>query len=410
MIHVWRLSEAGERNLGLACTKDGLVLGRTALIERRDQGFIVRERSEIERLLCRAYRTDVAVARLMPGLATVAAALNANDPCLARIAAVHLRIPDLPNDTARDGMEAEDSLIKYTRDESGGSDWNPALHPRTGTPPNPGWFAPTDGSGTESSPIRTAQNDDPTQRSDASPSVGDDWVRLPSGHQRIDELSDFIEWMANAKPQDEQAIRAEIKRYFYDAGDQGSAAALNSALTVLLRPDITRQDRQKLLNGLDAFTRVDPPAWVPIRDIVTDAAILGAILSPAEAWKRGWASRGRYFEEQLSDKSLHPDFETIDNFSSGVATSIKSIDLNAATYRDISQLKYKLNRYVNDVSEYNGGNLAGDEVQSSSITGRVLSLAIPKASMTETQRIAIEEVRAWAKALKNPVEIIITEF
>jgi len=37
MIHVWRLSEAGERNLGLARTKDGLVLGRTALIERRDQ-------------------------------------------------------------------------------------------------------------------------------------------------------------------------------------------------------------------------------------------------------------------------------------------------------------------------------------------------------------------------------------
>lgn len=62
------------------------------------------------------------------------------------------------------------------------------------------------------------------------------------------------------------------------------------------------------------------------------------------------------------------------------------------------------------MSEYNGGNLAGDEVQSSSITGRVLSLAIPKSSMTETQRIAIEEARAWAKALKSPVEIIITEF
>jgi hypothetical protein len=37
------------------------------------------------------------VDRLMPGLHTVAAAMNANDPCLARIAAVHLRIPDLPD-------------------------------------------------------------------------------------------------------------------------------------------------------------------------------------------------------------------------------------------------------------------------------------------------------------------------
>src|ERR1700680_1624469 len=87
----WRLSEAGEHNLGLACTGDGLLLGRTPLIERRDERFIVRGRREIERLLSRAYQTDLVADRLMPGLATVAAALNADDPCLARIAAVHLR-------------------------------------------------------------------------------------------------------------------------------------------------------------------------------------------------------------------------------------------------------------------------------------------------------------------------------
>ena len=82
----------------------------------------------------------------------------------------------------------------------------------------------------------------------------DNWVRLRPGPQRIDELADFIEWIANAKPEDEQAIRAEIKRYFYDVGDQGSAAALNSALTVLLRPGITKEDRQQILDHqLDAF-------------------------------------------------------------------------------------------------------------------------------------------------------------
>jgi len=30
--------------------------------------------------------------------------------------------------------------------------WNPALHPRTGTPPNPGWWAKTGGSGTAQEP------------------------------------------------------------------------------------------------------------------------------------------------------------------------------------------------------------------------------------------------------------------
>lgn len=54
------------------------------------------------------YETDPPVERIMPGLATVARALNANDQCLARIAAVHLRIPDLPDALARSDMEAED--------------------------------------------------------------------------------------------------------------------------------------------------------------------------------------------------------------------------------------------------------------------------------------------------------------
>ncbi len=354
---MWRLSDGGEDNLGLACTNDGLVLGRTPLIERRDHRFVVRDRGEIEALLTRAYRKNVAADRLMSGLATVAAALNANDPCLACIAAVHLRLPDLADRSARDGMEGADCLIKS-------GDWNPALHPRAGAPPNPGWFAPTEGageetpamqtgqkgnpaggsdpraSGDESSSVRVAQNDDPTRRSDASPSVGDDWGRLPPGPQRIDELADFVEWIANAKPEDEQAIRAEIKRYFYDAGDQGSANALNSALTVLLRSGITREERQKILDSLDVYTRADPREYVQNRDWATGAALLGggvppiaagettaaegavaegtvaeakpgAITSAAEAWKRGWAARGQYSINFSAMVRCRPAFEPL---------------------------------------------------------------------------------------------------
>jgi hypothetical protein len=170
MIHqVWRLSEPGDHNLGLACTEQGLLLGRTPLIERRNGRFAVRERSEIERLLSRAYRAELPLERLMAGLTTVASALNANDPGLA---AVHLRIPDLPSLTARDEMEAADILIKSV-------DWNPALHPRTGAPPNPGWFAPTGGSDNESSSIRIAQNDVRAERPNTPPTVGGDWPRQP---------------------------------------------------------------------------------------------------------------------------------------------------------------------------------------------------------------------------------------
>jgi hypothetical protein len=117
MIHrIWRLSETSDHNnLGLTCTDQGLLLGRTPLIERRDGRFVVRERDAIERLLSHAYRTNYSAGRIMPGLATVAAAFNANDQGLARIAAVHLQIPDLPDQAARDAVEAADVLIKYAR-------------------------------------------------------------------------------------------------------------------------------------------------------------------------------------------------------------------------------------------------------------------------------------------------------
>jgi hypothetical protein len=192
---IWRLSEDTPDNLGLACTDNGLVLGRTPLIEKRGACFVVRDRGEIARLLKYSYPGGLAVDQLMPGLATVAAALNANDPALARIAAVHLKIPDLPSLAARDALAAEDALIKYARDGGGDADWNPALHPRTGTPPNPGWFASTDGPQDEASHgesrVRFAANEEGSRRSGATP-TSDAPITLPSDKPN-DEPANFAD-------------------------------------------------------------------------------------------------------------------------------------------------------------------------------------------------------------------------
>ena len=90
-------------NLGLAFTDEGLLLGRTPLIERRGGRFVVREPSDIARLVKYSFPSGVAVDRLMPGLARIASALNANDQAAARIAAVHLQIPDANSGPARFG-------------------------------------------------------------------------------------------------------------------------------------------------------------------------------------------------------------------------------------------------------------------------------------------------------------------
>jgi len=62
-----------------------------------------------------------------------------------------------------------------------------------------------------------------------------------------------------------------------------------------------------------------------------------AVETASAAWELGWAARGLYFSEQLG-ADLPATFRTIVSFSNGVATSIKSIDLNAATYQDVARL------------------------------------------------------------------------
>ena len=78
----------------------------------------------------------------MSGLATVAAALNGNDPCLARIAAVHLRIPDLPSYAARDQVEAEDTAIRSTQQDLAAPRSN-VQKASPDDPEHPGWPAGT---------------------------------------------------------------------------------------------------------------------------------------------------------------------------------------------------------------------------------------------------------------------------
>ena len=159
MIRMWRLSEASADNLGLACTGDGLVLGRTHLIERRNGHFVVRGHTEVARLLKCAYQTEVPTDGVIAGLATVAAALNAGDPCLARIAAVHLKMPQLPDSATRDVLEVEDALIKNARNEElvggGSSDFHKAS---PDDPKHPGWPAGTpDGKGGQFRPKADAE-------------------------------------------------------------------------------------------------------------------------------------------------------------------------------------------------------------------------------------------------------------
>lgn len=125
----------------------------------------------------------------------------------------------------------------------------------------------------------------------------------------------------------------------------------------------------------------------------------------------GGPGEGMKYTSASATGSLPPLFRTIDNFTGGVATSFKSIDLNAATYQKTSQLAYRINTYVDTLGNYEGGSLSGTEVAASNIQDRVLNLIVPKGSMTDEQYAAIEAVRERAMtANKYPVKIVVTEY
>jgi hypothetical protein len=433
--HMWRLSEAGPDNLGLACTDDGLLLGGTTLIERREGRFAVRDRDEIERLLRHGHRYIGEADRLMPGLAAVARALNAGDRCLAHIAAVHLKLPDLPNPAAREAMEAEDSLIKYARGERS-IDWNPALHPRTGTPPNPGWFAPTGGESHDSSRVRFAENKDDSRRSDAAQTVSDEWVKLPPGKYDNDELADFVEWIANARPEDEKIIRAEIKRYYYDVGDFLGGDALNMALSEALEPGITAKDRQSIADWVAHYAHTDPAKvgfaldllsgtvlllspWLLRKPLPTPPAVPPEIefetaqlaLSAeqrAAIWKLTPTTRGKVIDKLFRRSDLHDLSRTIDDFVDDIAISNKSIDLNAATYQNSRILLSRVNKYLGELEKYQGTEWGGDNIKAADIAGKVLRVVIPMGSMTPIQREIIAAATRVARS--KGLRLIVVQF
>jgi len=313
-------------------------------------------------------------------------------------------------------MEAIDVLLKYARDKSGGDAWNPELHPRAGTPPNPGWFAPTEGDGGGSSSTRTAQNEDPTLRSDAGASAGQSWVRLRSGPKRIDELADFAEWFANATPQDESAIRAEIKRYYSDVGWDAAAHDLNAKLNVVLKPGASSETRQKILDSIDLYTRVDPAEYVGTRDFLNAAVLastgllVGAPQGPSPVWKLGWGLRGQKINELFGDPTFPSNYPVIDKIPNGVATSVKSIDLDAATYQNEASLANRLNKFVADVREFEGADWGGKNIRDTDIDSRAVQVIVPSGSFARDKQLVFEKVRSAAMRNKRrPVDIIVTE-
>jgi hypothetical protein len=118
---------------------EGLRIGGVSLLDRRRElnrtTFALPDIDVIEERLWRAYGCKISAAAKLGGLRVVVEALNDRELARAQIGALLLKLPE-PADSLEKRLHDCGWLLK---------EWDADLHPRTGTPPNPGWFAPKDG-------------------------------------------------------------------------------------------------------------------------------------------------------------------------------------------------------------------------------------------------------------------------
>ncbi len=93
-------------------------------------------------------------------------------------------------------------------------------------------------------------------------------------------------------------------------------------------------------------------------------------------WELPPLQRGRVIEEQLG-QNLPANFPVIDRFENGVATSIKSMDLEARAYAEMSKIFFKGSRYIDCVAAFQGRRFAGVNIRLNDILAKGLDLAIP---------------------------------
>ncbi|HEX6431384.1 MAG TPA: DUF6443 domain-containing protein [Niastella sp.] len=121
-------------------------------------------------------------------------------------------------------------------------------------------------------------------------------------------------------------------------------------------------------------------------------------------WGVNTSKRGFDIEKSLGG-NLPNGFKTIDKFKEGVATSIKSIDLNGSSYIGAGKLFGKLKGYIDELIGFAGGVRKGVSVSKGEVTMKAIEVAIKPHNTSLMQWIEIAQ--SWNYARKNNIEFIL---
>ena len=172
--------------------------------------------------------------------------------------------------------------------------------------------------------------------------------------------------------------------------------------------------------GVYALTHRDNFNWREAALWTAGGMVVGATFGAGAQWVAGalgaatvspWAlpalQRGQMIHRMLG-ANLPQNFPVIDRFVNGVATSIKTLDLNAATYQNIGVLTSKVQGYINALANFQGATrgLWSIGTPTNPITARVLELAIPPGA-TQVQLAALQQLQQYAATLGVTLNIVV---
>jgi hypothetical protein len=120
--------------------------------------------------------------------------------------------------------------------------------------------------------------------------------------------------------------------------------------------------------------------------------------------------------DKLLGNNMGYNYPMIDRFESatGEAISIKSLDTGAKSYQTTASLENKVDTYVDDVASSNGSTVKGTGtgptyVTQSMVKSRILELAIPDRQLSQAQKEALDNVKAYAKSKNVSVVIVVVQ-
>jgi len=127
----------------------------------------------------------------------------------------------------------------------------------------------------------------------------------------------------------------------------------------------------------------------------------------------GWKVEGTLKDKFMAvGESLPSNFPVVDGWfaSKGRLTSIKSIDLKAATYQDMEALEARLGDYVRQLESFEGNiqPIQGIKIRPERVNEKVLHLGVPDGSITEAQKAVIQRLARELEKQSSDIKIKVT--